>query len=275
MSKFKLLTPTRCLNMAQIHAYLKEDLTEEERFEVENHLLDCPLCADAVEGFANMHNVDDVLPELDFLKESNLSTTVEKETTPTVPAKKAAISSEAKVRELPAYRKWGLRVAAGFALLAVLSVSFMTWQHYDTQQFLATSFTDKDTPIDFIRSGGNARSSAKQQLNAAIVEYQKELYPQSYQSFLNILETQPELTAANFYAGLAAAKMENWQEAETRLKRVRINDPDYYDYATWQLAGIYLQQNKAEDAKSLLSELARNPKSEYHQRAVEVLRRIL
>ena len=40
-----------CLTEAEIEGYVKGELSGEMRFRVENHLLDCPLCADAVEGF--------------------------------------------------------------------------------------------------------------------------------------------------------------------------------------------------------------------------------
>lgn len=44
----------QCLSEENIKGYLTNRLSEEERFRVENHLLDCPLCSDAVDGYAAM-----------------------------------------------------------------------------------------------------------------------------------------------------------------------------------------------------------------------------
>lgn len=40
-----------CLTKAEIKAYLDKTLSEQERFEVENHLLDCNMCEDAIDGY--------------------------------------------------------------------------------------------------------------------------------------------------------------------------------------------------------------------------------
>ena len=48
MSKIFDVRP--CLSREEITEYLTGSLTETKRFEIENHLLDCPLCSDAVDG---------------------------------------------------------------------------------------------------------------------------------------------------------------------------------------------------------------------------------
>ncbi len=46
-----LLHPKKCLTYKMLQAYYSSELPVEKRFEVENHLLDCPLCSDALEGY--------------------------------------------------------------------------------------------------------------------------------------------------------------------------------------------------------------------------------
>ena len=58
---------TECLSQEEIRLYLKGELNEAARYRIENHLLDCPLCSDAVEGFASEYNFDENR-ELDELK---------------------------------------------------------------------------------------------------------------------------------------------------------------------------------------------------------------
>ena len=46
-----IFMPSQCLAGEEVKAYLDGSISEEGRRRVENHLLDCPLCSDAVEGF--------------------------------------------------------------------------------------------------------------------------------------------------------------------------------------------------------------------------------
>lgn len=40
-----------CLSKPEVKAYLNKTLSQQERFEVENHLLDCNMCQDAIDGY--------------------------------------------------------------------------------------------------------------------------------------------------------------------------------------------------------------------------------
>lgn len=257
-----VLTMTKCLTAEQIQTYLKDELNDDQRFEVENHMLDCPLCADAVEGFANSHNVDEELPSLDFLNAEEVI-----EITPEEPA---------KIRQLPLHKRWGFRVAASLLLLAIPISGFLYWQNMNfTQNLVAANFTDKDSPVDFLRSADVITISEEQQtLKSGIVQYQKGSHQEAYNTFLTILLSHPTQASASFYAGLAATKLQNWTAAEKHLNQVRINEPAYYDYATWHLVSVHLQQNKMEAAEVLLTELANNPKSDYQKRAIDILKEI-
>jgi anti-sigma factor RsiW len=41
---------SNCLGREELRAYLEDPISAEDRRRVENHLLDCPLCSDALEG---------------------------------------------------------------------------------------------------------------------------------------------------------------------------------------------------------------------------------
>ena len=70
MQKDKLVfQPMKCLSQDEIRLYLIGELDESSRYRVENHLLDCPLCSDAVEGFAENYNFDKD-EQLDELKKA-------------------------------------------------------------------------------------------------------------------------------------------------------------------------------------------------------------
>ena len=58
-----------CLSEEELQLYLSGDLDDSTRFRVENHLLDCPLCSEAVEGFENANDAD-INIELENLKKT-------------------------------------------------------------------------------------------------------------------------------------------------------------------------------------------------------------
>ncbi len=250
----KILNNTTCLKPEQIRDYLSEQLDENQRFDVENHLLDCPLCTDAVEGFANNHNIDD-LPELDFSQPTEA-------TTPTI------------VKQLPARKNWAMRIAASLLLLSIPLGGYLYWQSNETERIIAANFMEKEDPvIGALRSGDNSLIT-NVALQNGLEAYQNKQYDASLKILTDALNKDPENALATYYSGMSAAKLENWQIAEKQLQITRINAPEYYDEATWQLIAVYLSQNKKPAAETLLYELAENDKSPYQKKALEILKKI-
>ncbi len=54
---YQLFNNSGCLTFATIRRYLEKQLPERELRMVEEHLIDCPLCSDAVDGFSNSKNL--------------------------------------------------------------------------------------------------------------------------------------------------------------------------------------------------------------------------
>lgn len=53
---FKIFTPVRCLSRDQLPRYLNGNMTDWEKHLIEQHLVDCDLCHDAVESLQNAKN---------------------------------------------------------------------------------------------------------------------------------------------------------------------------------------------------------------------------
>ena len=67
MKKNKLVfQPLKCLDENDIRLYLSGEVDQSARYRIENHLLDCPLCEEAVEGYAAEYDFaqDDGLDQL-------------------------------------------------------------------------------------------------------------------------------------------------------------------------------------------------------------------
>lgn len=66
--KNDILGDRPCLNKQEIEAYIQKSLSQTQRFSVENHLLDCPLCDAAIDGYVN--NTDALLENQSVLHKS-------------------------------------------------------------------------------------------------------------------------------------------------------------------------------------------------------------
>lgn len=53
---FKIFTPVRCLSRDQLPRYLNGNMTDLEKHLIEQHLVDCDLCHDAIESLQNVKN---------------------------------------------------------------------------------------------------------------------------------------------------------------------------------------------------------------------------
>ena len=51
----KIFAKSGCISKQDILAYAKDELSNSEKHDVEKHLLDCPLCMDAIEGYVSLN----------------------------------------------------------------------------------------------------------------------------------------------------------------------------------------------------------------------------
>lgn len=93
-----------CLKIADIYAYLEEELPAGQREKIERHLSDCPRCREAVEERKLLAEAASALPDLD----------IPADFTERVMAKIAPVR-----RRLPV---WLIAFAAGFSSLTLLSI---------------------------------------------------------------------------------------------------------------------------------------------------------
>lgn len=57
----QILNNTACLSKSQLQGYVQNTLQPEELYAVEMHLIECPICNDALEGFAIEKNLNNLL----------------------------------------------------------------------------------------------------------------------------------------------------------------------------------------------------------------------
>jgi tetratricopeptide (TPR) repeat protein len=229
-----------CLSEADIQAYLSGALSQAELFRLENHLLDCPLCEDAVEGFA-LIQVPKILEE-----------------------------DAPVVRRLP----W-LRIAAGFLIL--LSASLFTWnilknQAPGNEQLYAANFesyaSEVNLQIRSLQPGEMAPvDDTRQAFNRAMEAYNAEDFQVSLVAFDEYLTDRPQDALALFYLGMAYLELDQPALAVGPLRQTREADTLYYEEATWYLALAHIKLDNSSQALVELKKLLDLPESRYHKRA--------
>jgi len=241
-----------CLSQEQLQAYLQEQVNPEEKHQIEHHLIDCPLCSSAMEGFN--HQALDLEDQaiLQLLK-SNLTT--DKETTTMSNARNNNIS-------------FGINQIAATLLLMVIPLSlFMYWNHTTNERAFSRNY--EALTYDKATRGSNA-VQAHPFFKNAMESYQNKHYEASLSQFEELFELEKENPEAMLYAGIAALEAGYLAKAENYLTTVRINEERNFDEATWYLALNALKREDVAETHYFLEELLQDTSGFYYKKAKEL-----
>lgn len=225
---------TECLSSTDIQNYLQGQANPANKRRVEEHLLDCPLCSDAVEGFESV-TTNIALPE-DFATFR----------------KKLPGAGEGQVRRLRPGTVL-LRVAA---VAAILVASYFTLIQSATPNHLFGQYFTSyrlDIPID--RRSSDAVPSLNAPLQTALKLYADSQYAACIQPFEKAIIVEPENEAAHFFAGLACLETGQFEKASGFLRSIEDGAGNYAAKATWYLALARLRSGDLTTAKELLKEI--------------------
>lgn len=213
-----------CLNEEELKDYLGNSLPKAKAWEVENHLLDCPFCAEAIEGFQAM--------------ESPLNT---KEINKDSPKEKTIVSM------------WG-----PFAAAACLVMMMFFFQKESNKVDTQTVFAEHFTPMEYIdptvRGGSDPLTDTL--LQEALEWYQAEKYEMALVNFLFVLEKNPKEETALFFAGICDLKAGRAEEGLKLFNRLLANEEAmYFQDAYWYKSLCYLSLSDHANAKITLKEI--------------------
>lgn len=243
---------TDCLSQDEIQLYLNEKLEVASRHRVENHLLDCPLCAEAMEGFE----------AYDFEKDRQLEDL------------KIAINiDDIESPKMQEANLWAInRMAAAVLLLLVSTAAFFYWSAKKSEKSFLAEFESSNGLMENVR--GESDFSEGREYSAGIDFYRNENYEKSLLFFDNILETQPENAMAHYFSGLSALGLGEIGKAIENLSYARFNEEKYYEQATWYLILANLEIENTEEAKALITDLLKIEGGYYSAKAEELLEKI-
>lgn len=264
----------RCLSRAELHNHLHgTPKNDRERFRVENHLLDCPLCRDAVAGY----------------REVGL------QQVPT-PAFRGGRHELPPSRKRPAARVIALRrpqilaIAASVLLLLGSVFYFLQLDDFgDSERF--AGMNEGELTATYFSSGGElgvvdvrgemARIEAElpDGLKFSIDRIRDTNYTETLtvvQDYIQSNELEVDEEAVLYYGGLAAFQAKEAEVAERMLRTVmQLPSARFREPATWFLALNLMKDGRLDESLPLLRELrdgAKNP--DYRSRAAELLERM-
>lgn len=223
-----------CLSAEELQRYSDGRADEAIRFRVEEHILDCPLCEAAVEGYTSTGNPGSgqVQHELEQLKMRLLKTR----------------------DETPKHARmiWFNRTAAAAVILIACTAAWMYWNYTADERLFASAFnTDKANILIF----RGAEDAPPEQVMAMQL-YQEGAEEASLPHFKNYLSDNPDDFITTMAAGLAAIEAGQTSQAVDWLETVRFNDPALFGEATWYLALAHWKQKNKTECLELMRELS-------------------
>ena len=253
----KIFETTKCLSMKDIKDYLSDTTNDDQHYRIENHLLDCPLCTDAVEGFAKNNNFEEDT-------EAVFSNTYfeEKEEHKIV-----------SIKPLPQRNFQWSKLAAAIAMLLIPAVSMYVYfnQNFEDRLFTNNFETYSDGTLSNLRSGNTAKTDAT--LAGALEAYSAKDYKESLLFFEKYLENNQNADLT-FYAGLSALESNQLEKALNYFKTARINTETYFLESSWYLGLTHLKRKELNEATIIFEELQIQDDGFYSKKAEEMLQKI-
>ena len=231
--------------------YLSGKLSDDERYDLEQQLVNDPEARLAVEAMAqNELSARELEHDLSDIRQRwhNRSNT--------------------KTRLLPV---WINRVAAVFFL------GFGVWaatQYYHNQQstVLYADFFETDNYLT-VRGENNAGTAFSQALKA----YDDKNYESSFMQFQHLSELQAENNQIRLYAAMSAMQLGKLFEAKQFLSDIidQTHQASEEASAYWYIALVYLQENKKTECKKRLQWLIDNaPNSQWGSNAKKLMEKL-
>lgn len=226
-----------CLSEGAIQEYVNSRLSNTDRHRVENHMLDCPLCSDAVEGYT-------------FLKEEK---------------------RPAGARVL----NWRLFSMAAAALVLLAAAVWIYSSPSGEEALFAQYYESYQSDLDIqLRKSGESAQTTNTGLARGLKAYQAKDFSTAIAEMDGFLKENPDHAVARFYLGTAQMADARWTDAEQNLGMVRSTGMEYWEEASWYLALIYVKTSRTESAKETLEALVEPGSGRYYEKAKELLEKI-
>ncbi len=237
-----------CLDESAIRRYVAGRLSRDDEYRIDLHLVDCPMCADAVEGAR-------LIPE-EAAERHLLS---------------LDMRFRSRVAEKPRWfgGSWLPYLAAAALVIVAFGVSKWASRPSVNKQLADKYFKPYSSIIPQPRHNGSPSDLA-----GALAEYELGNYGEAGDRLRTILEREPGNTLASFYLGIIHLARHEHAGAQPLLEAVRSSgDGRLTGAATWYLALSYLSGDRVDSARALLKELSASD-TFYAEKSRQLLREL-
>ncbi len=249
----KIFYESDCLSKEQISDYITDKLNGEALRTVEHHLIDCPFCNDAVEGYSIVNEAPQV-----YTLESQL---------------KPVTSKVTKRHKLPIYN---LNKIAAAILLLVLPAALFFYlnRNAKNQDLFSVYHATYDSSFTTRAASDKNTATSNKELEKAFQYYEAGDFENSIVHFDNYIKEQQQDEEAILYLGLAYLEEAKTSKAIQYLNSLRLNSQSYYEEATWYLALAYTKEQDHQKAKEILEELLKIENGYYHKETNELYQQL-
>lgn len=241
----------RCLTQREVERYLTDELGDDQRYDIENHLLDCELCSAAVAGYAQSQDFSPAAEDLQELR--------------------SQVAASAKAPLPPPRLGWINSVAAVVIALALAYAGYLYWNATRPAQLFAGYYEPAVNTYITYRSAENRGAGLPRELEQALAFYDAEDFGLSLPHFSAHLEHNPNDPQALLLAASAHLQAGRAEQAEQYLLRLEGQSAPLRSQASWYLALAYLKQGKTAPAQAELKKILAEPASPFRERAGKLL----
>jgi len=238
----KIFDDGPCLSLEELKDYLNGQLNKEKSHRVENHLLDCMLCAAALKG-------------IQIGKEEGLEIIPGDLQAPAIAKRKRLTLTFRQIR----------RVAVVIFVLVLLSLGIY-WQKTKEDRLVARLFEPYESSYILLRGEENG-STMDVNLLTALAYYDEGEYGKSVSHFEAYLSVNASDDEARLLVGVAYFMDGQLGKAQTRFEKIRKDDPEKFGSASWYLALCLLKAKKTAEAEKVLEELMGSDDAYYKEKA--------
>ena len=232
------------LTFKEIQLYLSGKMNSEKRFKVENHLLSCSLCENAVEGFKNSKNIGEDLQALEKLRNKIIPNT----------KKKTAIM-------------WPLKVAASLIFVLIPLAVLYLYHPEDIPEKYAAHLSEEF-------AAGSRWITKKTTFQKALDAGENEDYIICISYLKDTLQGNPSSSGLNYYMGLAHYGNQDFKKAIQYLNTVEENS-SYYEDAYWYSILSLIKRDEISEAINMLNQYTIKEPNGFYVDEAEKLKRIL
>jgi len=275
---------TPCLAFEQMLGYVEKTLSPAKRAEAEKHLTSCELCSEAMEGFAAFPEKAKLPAMVESLNEQiEARYAAEAEGVEAEPEASLSLADRLQsvvdsirdgletVIDALATPRPNLRLA--YVVASVFVVGFVSVLYLGKDQPNEKLFAEYYQPYPNIASSVRGELT-EGKLQDALQQYDAGNFKAALKLLQEILVTEPDNAAANFYAGVSYLKVEDSERAVAGLQKViALGDAKFSEPAAWYLALAFLQQNDLAKTRAALETITGKDHL-YKEQAVNLLDRL-